>query len=165
MDESKACSEFTVSGTDIASALGEIGTVFVCQQWVLDIFWSLPKHEIGTWRKVEHSAISITGILHVLIGIVGFFAFDRLKTAKADETEDNILNEFKKDNSSVIIDICRLSFSVSVLLSMPMQMFTCRSSFIHLCRDTFQGASKWESQNLSAQVFYSSTIGYVCLRI
>ena len=109
-------------GLKIPETMGILATAYVYTQITLQLFYSLKRPSLSTWYKSEFCGMSCVILLNVTVGILGYFAFNRANY----RVKDNILQNFDTDN--VAIHVCRIGYSISILLTFPMQMLSGRLS-------------------------------------
>lgn len=90
-----------------------------CQTQVFEVYESLPEPSLKTMDRVVSSAIDLCTFIYLSVGIAGYLAF-----ADTNFT-GNILISFAP---SLMTDLIKAGFLISIILSFPLCVLPCRTS-------------------------------------
>jgi sodium-coupled neutral amino acid transporter 11 len=118
----------TISATPISlmrwsfiDSLGIISFAFVCHHNSFEIHDSLEIPSISSFATVTHFSTGISFLASVILAIPAYLCF-------SSATEANVLNNFAM--SSLAINIARIGFAISLILTYPLDCFVAREVLI-----------------------------------
>jgi amino acid permease len=96
---------------DYFQSIAIISFAYVCHQNVLQIYSSIRRMERHRFNVATHLSIFIALCFYALIGISGYVTF-------TTKTEGNILNNFKRDDTVIVI--ARFALGFTMLFTYPL---------------------------------------------
>lgn len=112
--------------TNIPQSFSIFAFSFCSQQNILPIYHSLHEKSIKNMSKVVFYSISLSSIIYIIMSVCGYLTFGGVIT-------DNFFNEYCSNDH--LINFTRVIFSLTLMLTFPLQMYSCRevilSNIIH----------------------------------
>lgn len=90
-----------------------------CQQTVGKIYYSMENRSIKKFSIATHTSSVLSLIFYMFVAIIGFVSF-------GGNVQANLLQNYCFDNTIALI--ARFSFTITLLLSSPMQVICARES-------------------------------------
>ena len=122
-DESRSAAlRLVPEGASFLSALPILSFAFLCHQQTFPIYKELQRPSPRRMNMVSRRAILICASIYLVCGLSGYTIF-------RDSTADDIFKNFAVRSSSavsVIMNIVRLGFCVSIVLSYPLMVWEAR---------------------------------------
>lgn len=94
-----------------------------CQTQVFEVYESLPNQSLEKMNRIVKAATNICTSVYILVGLFGYLAYS------GQQFSGNILLNF---SSSLVSEIIKLGFVLSVAFSFPLVIFPCRASLYSL---------------------------------
>ncbi|KAH3732310.1 transmembrane amino acid transporter family protein [Pelomyxa schiedti] len=113
--------DFKFAHKQFPLGIGIIAFAFVCHHITFEIYTSLRAASLWRWGVITHISLGVAFTLAMTISLFGYLTF-------FNTTAGNILNNFSAD--STLINIARVLYGVSSLLTYPIEQFVARSFLI-----------------------------------
>ncbi|XP_077297380.1 uncharacterized protein LOC143919069 isoform X2 [Arctopsyche grandis] len=94
-----------------------------CQTQLFEIYDTLPNASLEKMNTVTKNAVSICSVVYVLVGFFGYVAFS------SQPISGNILTNL---SPTIMSDVIKLGFVMSLAFSFPLIIFPCRASLYSL---------------------------------
>jgi len=107
----------TFFGPQFLSAFGSMAFIFVCHDLSFQVYQSIPGGNASKWGRVVRTAVWLSLVPSVLLGLGGYFHF-------GEGVSSNILNNYPL--SSHAVNAARLALGSSLVLTYPLNLFMCR---------------------------------------
>lgn len=108
--------------TNIPQSFSIFAFSFCSQQNILPIYHSLHEKSVIKMSKVVFYSISLSSIIYIIMSICGYLTFGGVIT-------DNLFNEYCSNDH--IINFTRVIFSLTLMLTFPLQMYSCREVLLN----------------------------------
>lgn len=90
-----------------------------CQTQMFEVYESLPNQSVEKMNRIVKAATNICTGVYILVGVFGYVAYS------GQQFSGNILLSF---SPSLVSEIIKLGFVLSVAFSFPLVIFPCRAS-------------------------------------
>lgn len=116
-------------------ALGAICFAFVCHHSSMVVFNSLQPRlaNLSTWAFITHASIAAAVCCSVVLAVTGYVTF-------GTATQANLLNNYSL--SDELVNVTRIVFALTMLLTYPMEMFVARHCIAALWKSGEQSAPR-----------------------
>ncbi|KAK6641854.1 hypothetical protein RUM44_013572 [Polyplax serrata] len=128
------------SNWNVIPAIGIMTFAFMCHHNTFLIYGSIRNATEEKWIKVTHYSLTVSYIIAALFGIVGYATF-------TGNSQGDLLENYCPDDD--LINAARIFFSISILLTYPIECFVTRE----ILESTILPKINWNSSFISHQHF------------
>lgn len=123
----------------------KISLALSCHHNVLPIFRSMNQIDIQKFSIATHAALLTTTIIYILIALVGYISFSGNASGNCSFYKiyfliiifvGNLLKDYCSTNLSTLI--ARLAFTITVLLTAPLQIYSSREAILTIIYKHYQ---------------------------